>query len=115
MLATIYYSFVGIQAAVLDEALRTHPNASWWVKADECDLVEGLGESTNLTWSGDVDMNNEKLQAMYKTYRERLDFTSKLGLNRSDLAAIVKDLDVCIKDVQEDICFVGTGVFYYAL
>ena len=37
-----------VQVSVLDEASRTHPNVWWWIKADGCDLVEGLGESTKL-------------------------------------------------------------------
>jgi hypothetical protein len=101
-----------IQAAVLDEASRTHPSAWWWVKADGCDLVEGLGESINLDWCGDVDMNDGELQAMYKIYRERLDFISVLGMNdRRDTTVVVQDLDVCLKGIKEDMSFVGKGVF----
>ena len=68
------------QAAVLDEASRTHPNAWWWIKTDGCDLIEGLGESTRLDWSGDIDMNDGELQKLYKAYRERLDLIDGLGL-----------------------------------
>ena len=92
------------QAAVLDEASRTHPNAWWWVKTDGCDLIEGLGESTRLDWSGDIDMNDGELQAAYKIYRERL------GIHRRDLAEILEDLDVCMKGIKDDITFSGTGV-----
>ena len=70
-----------IHIAVLDEAARTHPGVWWWVKADGCDLVEGLGESVNLVWSGNVD---RKLR-LYKRYREQLDFIGTLGMdNRSN-------------------------------
>ena len=37
------------------------------MKADGCDLVEGLGESVNLDWSGDVDKNDGK--RLYKHYK----------------------------------------------
>lgn len=99
------------QAAVLDEASRTHPNAWWWVKADGCDLIEGLGESIRLDWSGDIDMNDGELQATYKSYRERLDFIGGLGIHRRDLAEVLKDLDVCIEGIKDDIMFGVAGVF----
>ena len=99
-----------MQVSVLDEASRTHPNVWWWIKADGCDLVEGLGESTKLDWSGDVDKNDGKLQEMFKSYRARLDFISGLGKkNRRELAVIVQDLSQCTRDVKEDISFVSTG------
>ena len=99
---------VYIQVSVLDEAARTHPNAWWWVKADGCDLVEGLGESTKLDWSGDVDMNDGQLQQMYKSYRERLDFIGGLGKkNRKDSDVILQDLGLCARDIK-----LGRSLFY---
>ena len=106
---------MGTQAAVLDEASRTHPNAWWWIKTDGCDLIEGLGESTRLDWSGDIDMNDGELHKLYKAYRERLDLIDGLGIRRRDLTDILRDLDACIQSVKEDICFIDSGEFSVVL
>ena len=83
--------------SILDEAARTHPHAWWWVKADGCDILKGLGESVNLDWSGDVDMNDGKLQE-YSRYKERLAFIEALGKrNKSDIT--VRDLNTVAKDI----------------
>ena len=55
---------------MLEGAKRRNPNAMWWVKADGCDLVQGLKQSTRLIWSGDVDLDNGKLQEQYCQYRD---------------------------------------------
>lgn len=93
--------------AQLSEATRTHPGVQWWVKADGCDLVEGLGESVNLDWSGDVDMNDGKLHQLYKHYRERLNFIGSLGI-KERRNTILQDLNAIIKDI-EDVSFISTS------
>lgn len=65
----------------------------WWIKGDGCDLVEGLAESTQKVWSGDVDLVDGELQKSYDTYIKRLDFSSKIGLPpRHHREAICADL-----------------------
>ena len=54
--------------SVLDEAVRSHPDTWWWVKADGTDLVSGLGESVSGEWSGDIDLNDRT----YMAYRKHL-------------------------------------------
>ena len=93
---------------MLDEVTRTYPGVWWWVKADGCDLVEGLGESVNLVWSGDVDKNDGKLQRLYKRYREQLDFIGTLGMDdRSN--SIIQDLKAVVKDIEDDVSHISTS------
>jgi len=40
------------------------------LKADGCNIVKGLKESTKLQWSGDVDLANGALEEQYKAYKE---------------------------------------------
>ena len=61
-----------MQTYVLDEAAKHHPNAWWWLKADGCDVVNGLAESMRGAWSGDVDLNDGELQQQHKAYQDRL-------------------------------------------
>ena len=51
------------------------------MKADDVDLVPGLGESMRMECSGDVNLNNGSLQEQYKAYIHRLDFINSLGLD----------------------------------
>lgn len=87
-----------LQSVVLDEACLAHPDSWWWVKADGCDITQGLKESTKLEWSGDVDLNDGKLQNQYQAYRARLAFIENIGLEESN-ETIVKNQ---LKDVLRD-------------
>ena len=60
--------------AVLDRANEAHPGVWWWVKGDGTDVIAGLGESVKHVWSGDVDLTNGKLQALYDEYLQRRSF-----------------------------------------
>ena len=59
--------FLILKTHVLDEEAKHHPNSWWWVKADGCDLISGLAESTRGVWSGDVD-HNDALNKQYQEY-----------------------------------------------
>lgn len=41
------------------------------MKADGADVVQGLGESMHLQWSGDVDLADGALQKEYEAYKEQ--------------------------------------------
>ena len=94
------------QHSVLDKAKEAHPTASWWIKADSTDVVQGLGESTHWKWSGDIDLCDGELLKTYKEYIDRLSFIDGIGLNKrncknkieedlhSTILAIKKDLDL---------------------
>ena len=74
------------------EAAGLCPNAWWWLKGDGT----SLSESTRMVWSGDVDLNDDKLQQAYDQYKQELDFIAGLGLSErlrpdlicEDMAAI---------------------------
>lgn len=66
-----------VQSVVLNEACLAHPDSWWWLKADGCDIISGLKESAKLEWSGDIDLNDGKLQEQYQAYREHLAFLSR--------------------------------------
>lgn len=99
-----------IQSAVLDEAARVHPNSWWWIKADGCDIVTGLGESVNGEWSGDVNLHEEVLENMLKEYRERQAFLMGTGLGeRLDNASLLKDIANIKLRAIDDIHFITGG------
>ena len=69
-----------MQISVLDEANKAHPGVWWWIKGDGCDIKAGLGESLTHVWSGDVDLCDGSLQALYNNYMKRRSFVEGLGL-----------------------------------
>lgn len=86
-------------------------SATWWIKGDGCDVVKGLGESVRLEWSGDVDLNDGKVLALYKQYRECLDFISKIGLKeRRAMTTLQQDLVAARTAVTADLAFISTGI-----
>ena len=66
---------------VLDEATKSNSNTWWWLKADGCDLIKGLKESSKMLWSGDVDLADGSLQKQYEKYREYLKTAEKVALS----------------------------------
>ena len=58
----------------------------WWIKADGCDLVKGLFESTKGEWSGDVDLNSGNV---LRLFIQNVGLGSNVEMKR-DLETIVR-------------------------
>ena len=69
-----------VQKAVLLQAQKRLPNSTWWIKGDATDVTEGLRESVQLQWSGDVDLNDGHIQHQYDMYQQRLKTCETFGL-----------------------------------
>ncbi len=73
------------------------------------DLVQGLGESVRMEWSGDTDLNDGKLQQQYKRYIARLDFLKGLGLEeRRTQSLLIKDLHTVSDELVSDLTSTNT-------
>ena len=99
---------MSIQTAVLDSAAQAHPDSWWWLKADGCDITEGLMESTKLQWNGDVDLNDSSLQKQYEAYRDRLRFTESVGLD-GEHSDVIGQLTKVTSDISDDLAFIHSG------
>lgn len=93
----------------MDEVLAVAPEGtSWWIKGDACDVVSGLGESVKGVWSGDVDVNDGKLQLLYEQYCNRRKSASLLGCpNPADREAVIKGLCEEKKNLETDLDFIS--------
>lgn len=91
---------------MLDMAAKAHPNSYWWIKADGCDVLQGLCESVHGVWSGDVDLNDGILEKEYAAYKQRTLDVSKLGLQNSVRNGLMKERD----QIDEDIRFMIKGI-----
>jgi len=69
-------------------------DTSWWIKVDAVDIVSGLGESVNGVWSGDVDLNDGKLQELYQEYKGQQELINSLILleNRTNLCTALNNM-----------------------
>lgn len=102
---------------MLDEAIATSPpGSSWWIKGDACDVVSGLGESVKGVWTGDVDLNDGKLQLLYKKYTDRKGSILALGLpDPSDRPSVMDDLSREKKCLEEDLSFITSSMYALSL
>lgn len=99
-----------LQTVVLDNARASDPGVWWWIKADGVDVVKGLCESVNGVWSGDVDLNDKKLQELYRDVSERVTFIGKIGIdNRKDVETILSDLKAVLDFTKNDGEFLHNG------
>lgn len=91
---------------MLDDAVKHHPDAWWWLKADGCDINQGLQESVQRLWSGDVDLNDGGLQKRYDDYINRIGQAKQLGLERHQ---VNDQLDLLLSDFTKDLKFINSG------
>lgn len=95
---------------MLDEASATHQSSYWWIKGDGCDIVKGIGESVSGNWSGDVDLNDGKLQLQFDKYQKRLNTVENLGLlPHHKQEQICQDLRQIENELTADISFITKG------
>ena len=63
-------------------------------------------------WTGDVDLNDGKLQALYREYTDRKNSILALGLpDPSDRPSVMSDLTREKKCLEEDLSFVTSSVY----
>lgn len=76
----------------------------WWIKADGCDVVKGLFESTKGVWSGDVDLNNGCLQHLYRDFQLRIKFIEGIGIGeKAERSVLRSDLNITVKNIGDDL------------
>lgn len=88
----------------------------WWIKGDGCDITAGLRESMRHDWSGDVDLGDGELPALYAEYMKRRVFIQSIGLEgRDELWDISIDLHSLESELSQDIQFITTGLLWLLL
>ena len=98
---------------VLDEAVRSHPSSWWWLKADGCDINEGLKESVRTKWSGDVDLNDGSIEKQYNAYQTRLKEIGRIEL--VDVNGINDQLAALLENLTKDLEFVYSGEYLHKM
>ena len=99
-----------VQTDVLKKAAESHPDCWWWVKGDRVDVVKGLKESRRGEWSGDADLNDGSLNALYQQYKNQLKSAASIGLGaRSTLEFIEIDLHDAQTKITAYLTFLHSG------
>lgn len=93
-----------------DEAHKGNCDASWWLKMDGCDLVEGLGESVDQVWTGDMDLADSVLQEQQRHYLDRLKFVSNLP---GPADCVAGEVAMCEQQFADDCSFLTTSKFIH--
>ena len=98
------------QMEVLKEAKRVHPDSWWWIKADGCDIVSGLKESVKMEWSGDVDLNDGRVQELHKEYKKCLQFVNSVGVGmRRARRIMISDLHHLQEKLEIHLSFLSSS------
>ncbi len=86
-------------------AKHSNENGRWWIKADACDVQDGLRESLSGIWAGDEDLGDGSLQELFKEYGERCTLVRGIGSSASD--DNVKKISL---QLSNDIQFLSDGL-----
>jgi len=100
---------------VLEKLVSVNPTARWWIKGDGTDVIKGLWQSVTGEWSGDVDLNDGKLQQLYTEFKATLGWIDKIGLDTSDISLIRKDLENALTRISLEINFISNGMYLILL
>ena len=66
-------------------------------------------------WSGNVDLNDGKLQQLYTEFKATLGWIDKIGLDTSDISLIRKDLENALARISLEINFISNGMYLILL
>ncbi|CAH1247631.1 Hypp7969 [Branchiostoma lanceolatum] len=91
-----------MKVSLLSQAHSSNPDGCWWIKADACDLKQGLRESMRHEWSGDTDLGDGKLQQAQEEYKEKQAFVRNIGAgDRGSKTQLSADL-TCLRAMLEE-------------
>jgi hypothetical protein len=62
----------------LQDAKASNPNGRWWIKADACDVRDGLRESVHGIWSGDEDFGDGSVESLHAEYASKCNTFKRL-------------------------------------
>ena len=78
------------------------------MKADACDVRNGLRESVSGTWAGDEDLADGSLQQLFQEYKERYKFAKGIG-SSPRIRIVCDDAKKILCQLDEDLVFLIDG------
>jgi len=74
-----------------------------------------LWESVSGKWAGDVDVDDGKVDQLYKEVQDRITWVKTIGTANVSVEEIKKNLLKALKDNSADLEFVTSGMFMHLL
>jgi len=74
-----------------------------------------LWESVSGKWAGDVDVDDGKVDQLYKEVQDRVTWVKTIGTAEVSVEEIKKNLLKALKDNSADLEFVTSGMFMHLL
>ena len=90
------------------------PDVKWCIKSDGWDVIAGLTESMRLEWSGDVDLNDGRLQKQYDEYMKRVNLVQHINRQFSateERRLTIKDLPSFKLSIVNDLSYIDKSEF----
>ncbi|XP_077987455.1 uncharacterized protein LOC144442058 [Glandiceps talaboti] len=85
------------QVEMLLKVKETNPEGRWWIKTDACNIKKEVTESMRREQSGDIDLEDGKVQNSHKLYIEKYKlvhgFMKRNRDRRNDYIAMISALD----------------------
>ena len=104
-----------MQVMNLEESHLAHPNTTWWIKADGCDVVKGLFEShVEHHWAGDVDLNDGALDDQHSKYMEKVALIEKIrsGSTPCLTPSSIQSAQRILSYLNDEVEFINAGITY---
>ena len=93
----------------LQDAKASNPNGRWWIKADACDVRDGLRESVHGIWSGDEDFGNGSVGSLHAEYASKCKSIKSLFAQQHSIVS-VDDLKTLLDEFVDDTEFLKDGM-----
>ena len=74
-----------------------------------------MWESVSGKWAGDVDVDDGKVDQLYKEVQDRVTWVKTIGTAEVSVEEIKKNLLKALKDNSADLEFVTSGMFMHLL
>ena len=93
----------------LQDAKYSNPSGRWWIKADACDVREGLGESVRGKWSGDEDLGDGSVDRLHSEYSSKCNAFKKMCAQKQSSLS-VDHVNILVDGFVDDTEFLKNGL-----
>jgi hypothetical protein len=104
---------VNIEEIVIDHnsgvMKASNPNGRWWIKADACDVRDGLRESVRGIWSGDEDFGDGSVESLHAECASKCNTFKRLFAQQHSSVSI-DDLKTLVDEFVDDTEFLKDGM-----
>ena len=105
----LYGHLFCFKVKALQDAKASNPNGRWWIKADACDVREGLRESVRGKWSGDEDLGDGSVDRRNSEYTSKCNAVKKMCAQKQSSLS-VDHVKILVDGFVDDTEFLKNGL-----